>query len=249
MEAMAFVTPALIVGGWACPTEWMAPLASALAIRFRPRLLGLGRLAPGVEGREWRSRLHAEITALSPRPLVVGWSLGGMVALDALADRDAPAVAGVALVGCAARFCRGDGWPWGASAAEVRALRAALRRNVVEALAAFRAQCARPFEMPGEARWRDAAAMAEAWGPEALSAGLSWLSAFDARARIAGAWRWPTVCVHGGADAVVPSAAAEATARRLAVRLEVIPGIGHDMPMRCPHETAEAILRGIGLGE
>jgi len=102
--------PAIVfVHGWSqCDLVWRAQVGSELAARFRMVTFDLrghgtsGRPpAPDAytEGRLWAEDLHAVITALElERPLLVGWSYGGMVVADYLRHFGQEHVAGVHFV-------------------------------------------------------------------------------------------------------------------------------------------------------
>ena len=62
--------------------------------------------------------------------LLVGWSLGGMLLLEALSRLTDPSPGGLVLVGVAPVFTRRPDYPWGQPLGVVRAMRRALTKNM-----------------------------------------------------------------------------------------------------------------------
>ena len=85
--------------------------------------------------------------------LLVGWSLGGMLLLEALSRLPDPPPGGLVLVGVAPVFTRRPDYPWGQPPGVVRAMRRALTKNPPQVLAEFAEQCLAPgeaaFALPG----------------------------------------------------------------------------------------------------
>lgn len=156
--------------------------------------------------------------------LAVGWSLGGMLLLEALAASPwRPA--GLILVGTPAVFCSRDGHLWGQPAAAVRAMRRALAKNPRKVLEDFASACLAPEETGF------AAEIKGLFDPDPagdhLAAGLDYLLQADLRpvlAKIPG----PAVIVQGEADGIVAPAQARFLHRHLlGSRLVVLSGAGH----------------------
>jgi pimeloyl-ACP methyl ester carboxylesterase len=105
--------PVLFVHGF-CQSHqaWQRQLQSALGLDFRLVALDLrghgrsGKPADGyVDGRVWADDLHAVITTLRlERPVLVGWSYGGVVLIDYLRHYGQANVAGVHFVGALSRM-------------------------------------------------------------------------------------------------------------------------------------------------
>jgi pimeloyl-[acyl-carrier protein] methyl ester esterase len=224
----------ILVPGWGADAEAFAGVLARLP-GVAARVVGWDDLL--VRGRP---ALDEACGALGPGPVrLAGWSLGALLALDA-ALAEPGRFAGLALVSGTARFCAdGEGHP-GTEPRALRAMSARLGRDPDPVLRAFAASCAAPDGgAEASAAWL---AQASRFPPDALARGLAALGALDLRAGVA-ALRIPIRLLHGGADAIVPAAAAEALAARLPdARLTVLAGRGHALPLAAPAEVA-ALLR------
>lgn len=171
--------------------------------------------------------------------VLVGWSLGGMVLLEALPRLSEPA-GGLVLVGVAAAFCRGPGQPFGQEAAVVRAMRRRLGTDPGRVLREFAARCL----APGEEAFREEAAAMFAFRPPAarLARGLDYLLQKDLRGLLPGVPGRVAV-VQGEADAIVPPDQGRFLAQRHAgARLFLLPGAGH-LPFLTQAGAFNGILR------
>ncbi|MGQ9688261.1 MAG: alpha/beta fold hydrolase [Desulfobaccales bacterium] len=159
-----------------------------------------------------------------PETVAVGWSLGGMLLVEAL-SRLAEKPAALVLVATPACFCQRPDYPWGQPAAAVRALRRTIRRDVKRGLLDFAGRCL----APGEADFQgDFTREFQAPSPDAdLAAGLDYLLSTDLRPRLA-AIRGRCFIVQGEEDRIVPPEQAEVLQRFLpGARLIRFPGAGH----------------------
>jgi pimeloyl-[acyl-carrier protein] methyl ester esterase len=216
-------TAVLVLPGWACGPELLDPLLPDGARRASPdwdRARGPDELVP----------LALEAAAALPGRLeVVGWSLGAMVALEALPSL-AGRVAALHLVAPCLRFTAG--WP-------PRVL-GRMRRRCAEDLAAVIEEFSRRLVAPGE----EAAAPSLRPGRPlaALLAGLDYLAQRELPAPAA-----PAGCrvrvLHGGADAVVPPELSRPVAEALGAERRVLDGAGHAPQLTRAAECA-AFLRG-----
>lgn len=214
----------LLLPGWACGPEHLAPLLPAGAAH--------------VAAADWdRARSAEELVPLAldaaarlPGPLeVIGWSLGAMVALEAL-----PALSGrlaaLRLVAPCLRFT--DGWP-------ARVVQR-MRRRCAEDPAGVVEEFSRRLAAPGEAL---AAPAPRSDRPAAaLLAGLDYLAGRALAPPAA-----PAGCVvrvaHGGADPVIPPALSLSVAAALGAERRVLDGAGHAPQLSRAAECA-AFLRG-----
>ena len=171
----------------------------------------------------------------------MGWSLGGMLLLEALSSLTGPPPGGLVLVGVAPVFTRRPDYPWGQPPAVVRAMRRALTEN-----RKTRSRCWR--SLPNSAWPRGRRRLSPRPGrrllprPVAgtLAAGLDYLLHRDLRPLLP---RLPAgaVVIQGQEDRIVPPAQGRFLQEQLAgARLNLLPGAGH-----LPFLTQAAAFNGI----
>ena len=166
---------------------------------------------------------------LPPRFHLVGWSMGGYVAL-AMAERSARRIASLALVATTARDERGAPRP-GRAEAVTRARAIGMRRYQAEVLRACFADPARLRDPPARAMI-DAA---ERLGADALAAQIAAVVARpDRRAALPGLAP-PTLVLVGERDGVIPPPLSRELATAIpGARLEVVADAGHCLPAERP---------------
>ncbi len=204
---------------------------------FPPFPAPLKVLTPAIPAwdREWLvnylGNLPLEHTA------VAGWSLGGMLLLEALAEMAGPPAA-LVLVAVPAVFCQRPDHPLGQPPAAVRAMRRAMVTDPRRVLRDFALDCL----APGEEAFTDEVATLF-MPPEAgadLARGLDYLLRQDLRPllpRISG----PLTIIQGDRDRIVPLNQAEFLHRHLpGASLVILPGAGH-----LPFWTQAAAFNGI----
>jgi pimeloyl-[acyl-carrier protein] methyl ester esterase len=156
--------------------------------------------------------------------VVVGWSLGGMLLLEALPQLPVSPAA-LVLVGAAVSFCRRQDYPWGQPPAAVRAMRRTLKEDPEKVLRQFALSCL----APGEEAFREQAAalFKPAIKAAQLATGLDYLLNLDLRERLRPC-TGPTAIIQGEADGIVDRAQGEYLHRQLpGSRLHVLRGAGH----------------------
>jgi pimeloyl-[acyl-carrier protein] methyl ester esterase len=170
--------------------------------------------------------------------LLVGWSLGGMLLLEALNRLPDPPPLGLVLVGVAPVFTRRADYPEGQPPGVVRAMRRALKRDRQQVLDDFLQQSLAPGEMAMIFQVRAAFALpAEA---DHLAAGLDYLLERDLRPLLPGLPAG-AVIIQGEEDRIVPPAQGRFLQGQLAgARLNLLPGAGH-----LPFLTQAAAFNGI----
>jgi pimeloyl-ACP methyl ester carboxylesterase len=202
---------------------------------FGPRLTVLTPTIPVWEA-DWLADYLREIPLQDC--LLVGWSLGGMLLLEALSRLTGPPPGGLVLVGVAASFTRRSDYPRGQRPAVVRAMRRALAADPPRLLAEFAGQCLAPGEGAMLPQAREALASQAA--PETLATGLDYLLNRDLRPLLS---RLPggAVVIQGQEDRIVPPDQGEFLREQLpGARLNLLPGAGH-----LPFLTQAAAFNGI----
>jgi pimeloyl-[acyl-carrier protein] methyl ester esterase len=172
--------------------------------------------------------------------VLVGWSLGGMLLLEALAQFPGPAPAALVLVGVPAVFCRRPDHPWGQPPATVRAMRMGLKSEPTRVLRDFLAACL----ALGEESFRDKAAAGFdfAAAPAHLTQGLDYLKGKDLRGLLGRIFS-PVDLIQGERDAIVPPTQAAFLQEQLpGARLHILPGAGH-LPFLTQADAVNGILR------
>lgn len=225
--------PLVLLHGWALHAGLFAPLIPELARRFRVHAVDLPGhgYSPPVVPYSLDAIVHALEDAFAPvkRPMcVLGWSLGGMLAMR-WAHSKPERLAKLVLVATTPRFVAGADWPH-AMAPETLArfvdeLRVAYRMTLqrfltlqvqgsAEGIALLKQLRARLFER-GEP------------SPEVLRDALALLSTTDLRQDVARIYT-PALVVTGDRDALTPAAAGVWLARTLPnARYANIPGAAH----------------------
>jgi len=206
------VRDVLLLHGWGFSAGVWDDLAVRLAPRFRvhaPDLPGYGA-TPACVPYTLESIVGAVARAAPRRCHVVGWSLGGEVAL-AWARRAPRQVRRLALIATTPCFTSKPGWTCATSPAVLQEFGSFLAADRAGTLARFIAAQAK-----GDARARRFAGVlrdASEYGtPDSvLAAGLSVLSSTDLRREMRKV-KQPALVIHGARDRIVPAAAG----RRLA---------------------------------
>lgn len=190
-------------------------------------LPGHGR-SPVAEASGVEATAEAVASMTPPDSTVVGWSLGGLIALALAANRPRH-VSRLVLVGSSPRFTAGEDWPDAMAPDLLRTFAHALVEDYEATLRRFLALQVLGGESSRAtlARLRALIDAAPRPAPEALAAGLEALSGtslLDRLHRI----DMPVTLIHGARDTIVPIGAAHATARRLRdARVIAIEGAGH----------------------
>ena len=215
---------ALHSGVWG---DWLAGLAPFV----EPRAIEL----PGHGGRSWDPRIadlaglaRAVSGAIPPGSLVLGWSLGGMVALE-LARQRMVDLGGLILIATTPRFVAEADWPHGIDPGVLEAFARGVRddyERTVQDLLSLQVLGAADRRSTLRAL-RDGVRSRPAPDPRALEVCLDILRGADLRAALGGIGL-ETLVITGERDRLVhPGAGAVLAAALPRARLRCIAGSGH----------------------
>jgi pimeloyl-[acyl-carrier protein] methyl ester esterase len=237
--------PLVLLHGFGLNLRVFDALVATLAPHYRVTAIDL----PGHGASPWNAQLPssqwlaAVAALLPPAATLVGWSLGGQLALQ-LASQPALAVRGLVLMATSPRFVQSNDWAAGVPAATLQGFAAQLERDAARTIADFL-----ELQVRGSL---DAAAVRTSLQqalqrhgvahPEALRAGLALLQHNDLR-ELARSIDVPTLVVAGQYDRVTPPQAAQALVRLLPqAQLLQIPRAGHAPFLSHPAAVGAALL-------
>lgn len=230
--------------GWGSNAAVWKDIVSRLAPRCRvhaPDLPGYG-CAPLCAPHTLDGLADALARAAPGRCHVVGWSLGGQVAL-AWATRKPRQVAGVALIAATPCFAQRADWPHGVAPEVLAGFSSALavdRPGTLKRFASLQAQDDDKAKQVAR-RLRAALAVNGMPGAKTLEGGLRILLGTDLRDDL-GAINQPALVIHGDRDRVAPLAAGEHLSSGLPnARLHVLHGVAHVPFLSRPGEVAAAL--------
>ena len=209
--------PRGLLHGWGMNLRVFDGLRAALAEHHRVTaidLAGHGQ-SPWTADSSPQQQL-ASLAAVLPRDAVlVGWSLGGQLALQ-LAAEAALAVRQLVLIATSPRFVRADDWPHGLPTATLRQFAAQLTHDAGQTIDDFIELQLRGSADAAAVRaaLQDALRLHGAAGPAALAAGLKLLEHNDLRA-LARRIEVPVLVIAGQYDRVTAPAAGQALAQLL----------------------------------
>lgn len=182
------------------------------------------------------------LEAAPERAVWLGWSLGGLIALEA-ALRAPERIHALALLTATPRFVRAPDWPAAMDAGVLAQFHDGLLADPAGTLDRFLA-----LQVMGSDAARDSLrtlrreiAQRPAPSPAALEMGLDLLRDSDLRERI-GALDCPTLWLFGRRDTLVPALAGEGIASLLpGARQRVVGGAAHAPFLSHPRETGDEI--------
>lgn len=198
-----------LVHGWGMNARVFDTLAERLADGFDVRALNLpghgGRAALAVNSlHSWADDLASQ---LPPHSTLLGWSLGGQVAMRAAIDHP-DAIARLIVMSSTPKFVVSDAWAHGMALSGLQAFGAALLDDPRSTLLRFLSLQTRG--VAGQKallqQLRAAFLAAPPGDAEALRQGLDLLCRTDLRAELSRLMQ-PTLVLHGGLDTLTPAAA------------------------------------------
>lgn len=239
--------PIVLLHGWGLSAAVWAPLRAHLSPAqaiHAPDLPGHGSAAPA--GDTLASWADALVATLPDQALVVGWSLGGMLALH-IARHYPQKVARLVLIDTTPRFVQADDWLPALSAATL----ADFRHNFDADPAATQRRFVALQSLGDAARKNVSASLTAALTAAddkqpALATGLRLLAETDLRDAVP-AITQPVRLLHGGEDKLMPVAAAEWLADTLPnARLSVFGDAGH-APFVSRAQECAALIESFAL--
>ena len=211
----------VLLHGWGLNLRVWDGLAGVLEKSFRIIAVDL----PGHGRSEWNPKartpaeqawqIHATLSSLSDRYSLLGWSLGGQIALD-LAAAMPGSVERLVLVATTPRFAAGPDWPHGMPASVLEKMARQLRTNYKRTVNDFLELQVRG-SVASEKVLSDLQASLFAHGeahPKSLVSGLETLESSDLRPMLH-LVRAPTLVIAGQYDRVTLPAASHALAEAL----------------------------------
>jgi pimeloyl-[acyl-carrier protein] methyl ester esterase len=208
--------PLLLITGWAHGPAAFRPLAGCLNEAFDVKVLSAAELLAGrdMPEAEW----------------IVGWSMGGMLAMEHLPRSCRKLV----LLASTARFGATEGYTCGTLELTTRWIRACLRRNPEAVLPDLGKSIYQPFAIPDFPP-------ADSSDLKVLAKGLDYLLKTDLREKIASI-KTPTLLLHGTKDSLIPHEASAWLHERLPdSQLKLFPGEGHAVALQNPDLVARQI--------
>lgn len=241
--------PLVLLHGWAMSAAVFNEIATLLSSDFRlliPDLPGHGRSSPSRKNdlAGIATDLGAWLAATEKSPVtLVGWSLGGMLALEMAQQKKLP-VDQLVLVATTPCFTQSEDWAHGLPSVQVRALARNLERRFEATLGGF-FSLAFAGESISTERLRAIRSFAVRQGPlpdrDAALRLLNMLAVQDQRAKLTEIHQ-PVLVLHGDLDQIAPVSAG----RSLAEKLEQgsfygFQGVGHAPFLSQPQETVAKI--------
>jgi pimeloyl-[acyl-carrier protein] methyl ester esterase len=223
-------TPVVLLHGWATNLSVFDDLAAALANAHRVTAIDL----PGHGRSPWCAGLTPAavtdwlIEELPERCALIGWSLGGQLALR-IAARAPQRVSRLVLIASTPRFVAGEDWPHGIHSAVLQRFASGLGADSVRVVDEFLELQVRGSSAAAATLQRLRAALEQRGRatPAALAGGLDQLAGEDLR-DLARTLALPVLLVSGQHDRVAPAGATRALAGLLPdVRLLELPRAGH----------------------
>lgn len=234
----------VLVHGWGLGSSVWSETAQALAQNFRVTridLPGYGQSAM-LNNNSLATLTELALNAAPARAIWMGWSLGGLVAMQAALSQ-AQRISGLILIASTPRFMRSADWQAGVDAQILEKFTHDLEADYASTIKRFLALQTRGSERAQNALRRLNAQLRTHGQPAAdtLRNGLAILRDTDLRAQLMRII-CPVLIIAGRHDTLVPPAAAERLAIMLkSAQLRIIPGAGHAPFISHPQEFLLAV--------
>lgn len=247
---MTTAAPIVLIPGWGVPASRLALLHEHLSLTlssnpltFDPasvRVDDARRPSPDDEPSPYARALHSLLLEQNEPALVIGWSMGAMIALETACI--APdTVRRLVLISPTACFCVKDDYPHGQKPAVLRAMmtgiRSPRRRSILKD---FWEKTAFPHALKNEESTSRVADALEQ-GEFALSKGLEYLLHTDLRSTVSHLTQ-PALIIHGTEDKIIPATAGHWLSEHMSNALFLQEEKeGHDLPLRYPDRIARHV--------
>ncbi len=235
-----------LLHGWGMHGGIWEGVRAALAERFRVHVVDLPGYgaSPSCTPYTLETLAYSVASALPERTHVVGWSLGGQLALQ-WATFAPQQIDKLILIGTTPCFRQREDWAHGLSDSVMAEFATSLEQDYESTLKRFLALQARSGD---EARATMAALREKLFargkpGLETLRAGLAILSGLDLREAVREITH-PTLVIQGAHDTLTPPAAAQWLAQALPhAQLDMVRGAAHAPFLSHPQATLDSITR------
>ncbi len=234
----------LLIHGWGtCRSCWqvLLPELRSLAHVTTVDVPGLGGEGPALELDtliDALAALAAELGASGNPPVVLGWSLGGQLAM-LLAARYPERVTALVTLASNPHFTAAADWP-GVEPRHLQMVCDNYRAAPARALRRFEAL--QGMALTTSAPLRLALADCRPPAPDGLAAGLDWLATLDCRDALT-AFVGPQLHLLGECDQLVPPALQAALVQWLGprdnVEIALLAEVSHPMPLQAPEQIAQ----------
>jgi len=245
---------ASLLHGWGMNLRVFDALRAQLTGSLSLRLADLPGHGQSGWPADWSetAQQQALADALLPADALIGWSLGGQIALSvALAlQGTAAAPKRLVLLATTPRFLAAEDWSAGLTLRALQGFADSLERDPAGTLADFLGLQVRGSQHAAQIQQQLHAALERHGRAQlpALRAGLAMLAMTDLRAELS-RMMLPTLVIGGLNDRVTPPAALQAMAEALPhARLLLLPRAGHAPFLSHPQAVAEAVLQFVSAG-
>jgi pimeloyl-[acyl-carrier protein] methyl ester esterase len=236
------------IAGWAETEESLARFVA----RFPAEVISVHSLLRECAGQKdqpadipsiYARALAARLAGMKSTATLVGWSMGGMVALET-AIHFPTLVRQLILVSTSAKFCSAPDYPHGVSPAVLRAMIQGLRRDRRETLERFFALV---YSNNGSVEQRaEDLRHTLSLDLECLIHGLQYLRSIDLRSRLSDV-RVPTLIVHGRNDDVISWHAGQSLHEGiLGSELLLLDKADHSLPVTAPDLLTSRMAHFLG---
>ncbi len=232
---MVFVT------GWACPGNRIESIIKPVKDRtsvditvLDPNLIPTHN-QPVVDPEStspYAYKLNEQIRDITGRVIVVGWSMGGMIAQEHAACFP-DTVDGLILIGSTPRFCRTDDFPCGKPGSLVRGMITGLSVAPRITMSRFFREVSHPLKLKRD-KLQEYVEQTMLYDSGNLKSGLNYLLSADLRGLISEI-DIPVLLIHGENDSIISYEASKwLDSHLIDSRLISYSKSGHDLPLQNP---------------